>query len=143
MKIKWLSRDLIIGSYLTLCTSQKEFDAILKHINHPIGEEFISDGERGKHHAYIKKSTKQQMSIVCIDPDNLNGDDEVAGILVHESVHVWQAFCDWINEIEPSYEFEAYSIQNIFLELWLEYQRRKINGKKRSKSRTTSQKKSR
>lgn len=43
---------------------------------------------------------------------------ELAGLIVHEAVHIWQAVRDKMQEREPSIEFEAYSVQAIFQELW-------------------------
>ena len=39
------------------------------------------------------------------------------GLIVHESVHVWQEIKSLMNEKEPSAEFEAYSIQVIAQQL--------------------------
>lgn len=46
---------------------------------------------------------------------------DVAALLVHEAMHVWQAFCEHVGEKSPSDEFEAYSIQSIFHELMTAY----------------------
>lgn len=47
---------------------------------------------------------------------------EVAGLLVHEATYVWQTIREDIGETHPSIEFEAYSIQAIFQELFSAYQ---------------------
>lgn len=44
-------------------------------------------------------------------------------LLVHESVHIWQFFVALISESSPSDEFEAYTVQEIFLNMLEEYQR--------------------
>ncbi len=43
---------------------------------------------------------------------------EIAGILVHEAAHVWQEIRAAMGEKNPSIEFEAYSMQAIFQELY-------------------------
>ncbi len=47
---------------------------------------------------------------------------EIAGILVHEATHVWQEVRASMGEREPSTEFEAYSMQAIFQELYSAFQ---------------------
>lgn len=42
----------------------------------------------------------------------------IAGLLAHEATHVWQMVREAIGENEPSAEFEAYSIQCIFVGLY-------------------------
>jgi hypothetical protein len=46
---------------------------------------------------------------------------QVAALLVHEAVHVWQLFRESIGEHGPSKEFEAYSIQAISQRLMERY----------------------
>lgn len=43
---------------------------------------------------------------------------EIAGVLAHESTHVWQYVRDEIGEEKPSPEFEAYAVQAIFQQLY-------------------------
>nr|WP_276553263.1 hypothetical protein [Acinetobacter courvalinii] len=47
---------------------------------------------------------------------------EVYGLLLHEAVHVWQRVKTLMGELEPSTEFEAYSIQAIAQDLFEMYQ---------------------
>ena len=54
--------------------------------------------------------------------DKLEAPD-IVGLLVHEAVHVFQFMAQHIGEEDPSWEFEAYSIQNISLELFRAYSR--------------------
>ena len=56
-------------------------------------------------------------AVVCLGDVSRRSPDGVAALLVHEAVHVWQAFCGHIGEKSPSDEFEAYSIQSISYEL--------------------------
>src|SRR6476619_5146505 len=37
--------------------------------------------------------------------------------IVHESVHIFQYYCEVLGEARPSVEFEAYSIQHYFREI--------------------------
>lgn len=54
-----------------------------------------------------------------------DGFDEtkLVSLLVHECVHIWQNYIDYIGEKNPSIEFQAYSIQDIFTNVYGEYKR--------------------
>jgi hypothetical protein len=116
MKAKdlFLPRALIVGHYLALCTKEKYFHAILDYIEAPKEgrPQWISDGAHATTHAvdYDGKT----LCLVCMEPAPPTVTNiQVAGLLVHEVVHVWQTYCKDINEANPSKEFEAYSIQMI------------------------------
>lgn len=60
--------------------------------------------------------------VVLLDKKANVTDSEKVALLVHESVHVWQEIRKRMGEKEPSCEFEAYSVQSIFLGLLTIYQ---------------------
>lgn len=60
--------------------------------------------------------------VVLLDDKADVTDSEKVALLVHESVHVWQEIRNRMGEKEPSSEFEAYSVQSIFLGLLSIYQ---------------------
>ncbi len=62
--------------------------------------------------------------MVCLRETEGRKPVEVAGLLVHEAVHVWQAYADHIGEAQPGREQEAYAIQCIAQELMAEFARR-------------------
>ena len=64
------------------------------------------------------KETGQLACLVTIS-EKMDGRDPmgVIGLIVHEAVHVFQSLREDIGEDRPSEEFEAYSIQNISLNL--------------------------
>jgi hypothetical protein len=118
--MKWLDRTVMRGTYLTLCTSQKEFDRILKHLGTP-KDVWLKDNVGACMHTYGNKG--KITCVVCI-PLSLHNPIEVAALLVHEGTHVKQAMMRFIGESSPSEEFEAYAMQNICQELFTEYARR-------------------
>jgi hypothetical protein len=55
-----------------------------------------------------------------ISEENVDGID-IAGFLAHEAVHVKQRIMAHLYEREPSKEFEAYCVQNVFSSLMEQY----------------------
>lgn len=123
---KWLERALAVGPYLTLCCTEGEYLAVCDHLKVPVGDrgQWLRAG--GTTHFMLQEG-KNLACIVCVDLTEIKKRpiSEVANILVHEAVHVWQAYCRDIGETSPSDEFEAYSIQAIFFNLFLEALRRR------------------
>lgn len=112
---QWLERSLIAGPFITLVLSEKQFNKAMKHCH-------ISKADMGPWiktpHAdatvhFLENPSKEQCCIVALRVKKKTTADQIVGILVHESVHIWQRFKRRIGEECPSDEFEAYSIQSI------------------------------
>lgn len=125
MAPKWLERRVACpGPYLTLVLNQKEFDAAMRHCKQPPGAPYLSSkrADATSHHLFNDKG--EIVTIVALGDTSQSTGIEIAGLLVHEAVHVWQEYCDNIGEITPGREQEAYAVQAIAQELMAEYARR-------------------
>ena len=121
--VKWLDRDLSPPApFLCLCLSQKEFDLACSDLGVSSSAFLSSDFSDATTHLFEKKNGL--VAIVCIRANDTNDPIEVASLLVHEAVHVWQAFLRNIGERNPGDEQEAYGIQIISQRLMLEFRRR-------------------
>lgn len=72
--------------------------------------------------ARMTSFTSDDAPPVCLVTMNAHDMDDlvsVTGVILHETVHVFQKMCGYIEEYNPSSEFEAYSIQHIYTELIL------------------------
>ena len=68
------------------------------------------------------------LAVVQINNRKKTKPDWINAIIIHESVHVWQEIREMMYEKEPSSEFEAYSIQQIALNLMSEFKELSKNG---------------
>lgn len=125
-KATWLDRFLIVGPYLALCTTEDEYNAACTHLKVPANQRGVWLQSGGTTHTF-EQNGKALTCIVCVDLKEIKKRPicEVANILVHEAVHVFQQHCKDINESKPSDEFEAYSIQSIFTTLFTEALKRR------------------
>lgn len=110
--------------YVALCLNEKEFKRACKDIK--IAKKDVPEFSRGDDFArcHFFERDKDVLAIVCLNPGK-HSISEVHGILVHEAVHIWQRVKIYIEESEPSSEFEAYSLQNIAQILFEAYDERK------------------
>lgn len=124
MKPQWLDRRVAApGPYLTLCLSDDEFHAALKHVGHADRFPGVNKGANATMHT-LENDKGQTVCIVCLSGWQGRSPIEVAGLLVHEAVHVWQGYCADIGERDPGKEQEACGIQSIAQELMAEFARR-------------------
>jgi hypothetical protein len=125
LKANWLNRNLMVSPvYYTLCTTDAMFRKELLRLNVALDQwpRFVSTSHaHATCHFFTLKSAIT--AIVCIPVDPKREGVVVAGLLVHEAVHIWQEIRDHIGEKFPSSEFEAYSIQTIAQMLMTEYAR--------------------
>lgn len=114
--MKWCDRDLWQCRYAYgLCLSEKDFRQEMKRMNVAPHQtpSWISDGANATTH-FLEHPDGNKAAIVCIDGSDKNMTGiQVASILVHEAVHIWQEHRDAIGEQKPGSESEAYAIQSI------------------------------
>jgi hypothetical protein len=128
-KPTYLGRDLATSPvHYALILSEDEFHAELRRLRvppHQWGSWASSEGNFGYgsarcHHLHCHG---ENLALVCIavPEDGSTSGVQIASLLVHEAVHIWQRICEIIGEVTPSSEFEAYSIQHISQELMNSY----------------------
>jgi hypothetical protein len=103
---------MLCSYYYGLCTTEKQFHRELRKMNIDRAQwpEFIAN-EQSNATTHFFECNDKRAAIVCmpIVKDRLGV--EIAGLLVHEAVHIWQAHRDDIGEKQPASEQEAYGIQ--------------------------------
>lgn len=127
MKVRWLNRDLINGPYMTLALSEKAFLKAMKHckIKKADAGPWIKTPQSDATAHFLEAPDGSHVCIVALRTKKGTTPEQIVGLLVHESVHIWQQFKRRIGEHEPSDEFEAYSIQSISQNLIAAYSKEK------------------
>ena len=123
MTLRWLNRSLMENSYyMALCTTEKAFEKELKRLEVPRSDwpRFVSVNANATCH-FFEKDDAKRVAIVCVGDATGKTPIELAGLLVHEAVHIWQEHCEFIGEHKPSIEMEAYAIQRISMDLMWAY----------------------
>lgn len=123
MKTKWLDRDLITGPYIALVLSEAEYGKAMKECGIPWADQppwILADHADATVHR-LRNPSKEDVHIVALRVRPGIAGVQVAAMLVHEAVHIWQWYKKRIGEKKPSKEFEAYSIQCISQRLMQAY----------------------
>ncbi|TDV06056.1 hypothetical protein [Paraburkholderia caballeronis] len=108
--------------HLALCLDETSYLREMRRLKIASPSAFVIDGKSATMHWFDGKEGKDDLAIVCVDMHRLREctGTQIAAVLVHEAVHVWQGVCEVMGEESPSREFEAYSIQRISQDLmWL------------------------
>lgn len=127
-KTRWLDRRIAApGPFLTLCLSEAQFKAAIKHMRIPAEPPFVNT-PHSHATAHFFDAPGGLAAVVCLRDFEGRDPVEVAGLLIHEAVHVWQEYADHIGEKEPGVEQEAYAI-SIAQELMAEFARRQAVGR--------------
>lgn len=125
MKLTWLDRRVAApGPYLTLVMSQDEFDAALRHFKMPLGTPYLLNARADATVHFFDNRSGDSVAVVALGDTAGRSSVEIAGLLVHEAVHIWQTHRESIGETHPGREQEAYAVQGIAQELMAEYARR-------------------
>lgn len=132
MALKWLSRRLIDGPYLILVLSEKDYHRAMDRFKVPRHSRgpWIASGSSDATTHFIQIPERGLGCIVALRTrDGLSG-TQIAALLVHEAVHIFQEWCAVYGEKYPSSEFQAYSIQAISQELMDSYAEQAIGATK-------------
>ena len=115
--MKWLDRRIARpGPHLCLCLSEKEYKVAMKHCCVEYATPWLNDGAHATTHL-LRNPKGELCCIVCLGDTEGRLPVEIAGLLIHEAVHVWQEYCADIGEKYPASEQEAYAIQAVSQEL--------------------------
>ncbi len=109
----WLDRSLLQGPRVAFVTSERQFLAAKKSA----GVECDGPMLEAVQHACVHSYQTARGELVCIVAISLDACREMTGIeiaalLTHEAVHVWQRVRDRLGG-DLGREMEAYAIQNI------------------------------
>lgn len=112
-KLEWLDRSLLASPYYCLVLNEKQFHKALKHLRLPCKDwpNFLSTSHANATAHHFRKNDGSLATVVCLGSTKGRKLHEIYGLLVHEAVHIWQEYREFIGERFPSSEFEAYSIQ--------------------------------
>lgn len=123
MKNEWLTRTLLVGPHLILVTSQAEFKKALKDLNLTDDDKFVPNGWHACTHTF-KTNEGSIACIVGLDMEHAARMEpiDIAALLVHEAVHVWQ-YTERAAGVGNPFgdEGEAYGVQNISAALMRAY----------------------
>jgi hypothetical protein len=122
MNIKWLDRTLITGPRVALCLTERAYLNAMRKMEVAVPDPWLLHGTIAMVHHFSGSGGHGRMCIVCLNDTDCEP-IQVAGFLIHESVHVWQEFEEFIGEEKAGREFEAYSIEAISKALMAEYVR--------------------
>ena len=121
--MKWLPRDLIVGPYLCLVLSEKDYHRAMIDFKVPPSERdpWIKTAHSDATAHILEHPTRGMAVVVALRVRPGISGVQIAGLLVHEAVHAFQHYCERIGEHRPSSEFEAYSIQSMAQRLMQSY----------------------
>ena len=126
----WLSRELTTCAvYYCLCLDEKEFHAELKHCGIPqsLYRPFLVSPRSHAAVHYYSHGDKE-LAFVCLgDTDDRTG-VQIAALLCHEAVHIWQHHAGLIGAgNDHGDEEEAYAIQAIAQALMQSFAERRVH----------------
>lgn len=114
-----------------LCLSEKEFQKQMRRMNIPVHQwpGWIGEHADASTH-FLEHPDGHKAAIVCLGNQKLNG-VQIAAVLVHEAVHIWQEHKLIVGEKVPGDESEAYAIQSISQRLMEAYVHQTAKRKKK------------
>lgn len=124
MTFKWLDRRAAPPMpYLTLVRSEADYLKAMKHCKVKPVSDWIKTPHADATAHHLDNVDGVRCVIVAINVKDRQNPIEIAGLLVHEAVHVVQDYFAYYGEHSPATEQQAYAIQAVSQELMAEYAR--------------------
>lgn len=120
----WCDRSLWQCRYFFgLCLSEADFNRQMRRMSVPRNKWplWVGNFADASTH-FLDNEDGRRAAIVCLNPRVKLTGIQLAAVLVHEAVHIWQEHRDMVGEKNPSSESEAYAIQSIAQRLMEAYQ---------------------
>lgn len=134
MKPKWLDRTAPPLPFYCLCLTEAALDRELAMLQVPKVDRptfMASPGANATTHLFYKLPKKVAIVTMDLVKTAEQSPIVVAGLLVHEAVHIWQFHVHNIREESPGEEQEAYAVQWISQQLMWSYVEQTKQGGKR------------
>jgi hypothetical protein len=124
MKVDWLNRSFIVGPFLCLALSDEAFQEAFDDLDQEKEGRppWVLNSHSNATCHTLQNKKGDLCAVLCFRSWEGHTGIEIAGLLLHEAVHIWQRYCQHIGEDDPSLEFEAYSIQHIAQQLMWSFQ---------------------
>lgn len=124
----WLNRRLLDCPYhISLCLSPKEFRFVCRQIGLAckVRPEYLpNEHADAATHFFALYGGKKHAAVVCLGCIEGKSQAQIAALLVHEAIHIWQDTLALLGEGKPGSELEAYAVQSIVQTLLEAYNRR-------------------
>jgi len=126
-KAKWIDQGIVVTKvFLGLCTTERQFLREMRKLCVSPNAEWAPDNGARTHFLVNKKN--MICCLVCLNPAK-GKSIEAYALLVHEISHVWDHIAADLDERNPSSEFKAYGMQQLFLNYADAYKKLKKRGK--------------
>lgn len=106
-----------------LCTTEEMFHEELERMQVKDKCPFTANSHSDATVHWYETEDRAISALVCVRPLKNLDPIQVACIIVHEAVHLWQEARDRYSEKMPGKESEAYAIQRLSQNLMFEYRR--------------------
>lgn len=119
---KWLNPTLLTCDHIGICFNERDFHRELRRMQVPPSQwsSWVTEGALATTH-HLTSKAGSRASIVCIPVKPEMEGVDVAGILMHEAMHVLQEYLEYIGEQAVGRETQAYAVQAISVRLMQAY----------------------
>lgn len=125
-KIIWCDRGFF-PVYFGFCPNKKAWNKFLKEMTSSDDFE-LDDWSYPSSDAACTFFTNYKDRPVCVittqkifDKEFKKQPEAITSLLVHECMHIWQKILEEMKEEKPSHEFEGWSVQFIFQQIYKAY----------------------